>query len=395
MATLLDFATKELTTAKDQLKNAQDAFKNATDEASKADENLSDIGKQITAETDAENQVRRKFTPNIAGTDAEDLVQELSVHEIRSLELTAKLTVAQKATAMAKARIARLAGQVARAKTAVADAAKAKDDATKRADDFAKNVTKPVADVRAKNPSLSDDATAVLASQDYKDAKKRVEGEVPDDLRTDGLGRVKAIRDEAAKAAADEEAAADTAATARTDQFSSTGAVLEKRMLLERQERRLRTLVNAPREIDQIKSALKGINDAPKLNPNKLKRIDDKGTTVTAADEDRTKADKAVADQEKKIADKEAEIAAPPAGADLNALRAELAALKGPLPKLKADAAKAKTTHDDALDGWKNEVPDEAWRRLLVFDDLNARLNDLKKLTPVEIDKISKACNDA
>ena len=393
-ATVVQLANDQLTKAKDAQKAAATALAAAKKTAQDAAAKIAAIGNDLAAEHAKGRELQG--TPRPTAAAARELLRKQEEHEIRLHALTAKLAAAREEAARAEALDAEAQGVFTRVQARVAELERAK----KRVDSEAaawQNINDLVQKVRDRAVSIPDAVDALKASDTYKQAEARVNAEVPQKLREEGRKRAEDARKKTKQAIDEEDAALATLATKNKDLRGKLGEVVPAQLAFEVSQRRVREIAGAAAELDQIKTQLEAI--AKPLAPTAATETADIEAAGTKALNDLpglrnkvTDAARKVTDQEKLIEDKKKEIAAPPAGADPAVLQADLQKLEGDLPGLKTKVTQAEEKVQAALDDvnrWEAAVPEEAWQRLLMFDQANRRLAELKaNYTPAKIDAL-------
>lgn len=403
--TVVQFADDQLTRAKDALTAAGDAFAAATNTAQEAAAGVADIGTLLAA---AEKKGRElQAAPRPTAGAARDLAEQQARNEVVVHALTARLSAAREAAAVADALQTEAQTDAAQAQARLDERQRLKQSADADAKEW--EVTeRAVQAVRDLPVSIPDAVDAIKASASYQAAETRVNEEVPQKLRVDGRQRAAEVRTRTKKAFDDQHDAVKAVATKNKAHRGKSGDVAPARLEFVVSRRLVRDIAGAAAELDQIKTRLEAINAAAPLIAGAVASITDLEIAGKKAITDlpglNTKVDDAVqkvADQEQLIRDKEAAIAATPAPApaDLQQLQDDLDQLELDLPGLEAKVVEAQDDYREAamdLDLWEAAVPDAAWQRLLAFDEISRRLAELKaKFTPAKIDNLRDDLKDA
>jgi hypothetical protein len=206
----------------------------------------------------------------------------------------------------------------------------------------------------------------------------------------------------AANAATSEQTAADNSAQMPKTHLGEPGAVSSARAALGAKQLALTRIVGSPDVLADMVKQLQAISTAPPIAPGIKARIADLGAkatdTVPAKQQVEAAAQAALQTNEAETAQLELDVANNVAGAQAQ-LDAHLAAHPG--LQAAADAAHAEVVASQAAaphatDKWEDAVPEDAWRRLLTFDEITRQLdNDLALLDAAAVTAATTQLTDA
>lgn len=386
ISTLLEFATQERDTYKAFKAAAEKALGQAQADLAAAQKQHEDARKDFAKLEQEADGLRKDLAVIPMPADGQALLAQLEQHIIGMRKKHADILDAEDTMATVNARVKRARTELDRATARLAEAEtklKAAKDRNLRLAGWAEQLKKPPLD------TLPADADGALKGQTYTDAKKRVEDDIPKDLRDRAHER--GVQQRKRRAAVD--AALASAETKRlAEQNAALGATpqawLKARADFDAAEAALKDYMTATRErLDLARGLLNRIaTDLPltlaekdhivdvtlvargtaaaaleKARDDKRAKVEDKGVAVEEAilaalakdptsDPDQ---DNAVKNAKKDLADAEKELA------DANKV-VGVSALEKARDNAADDRAKKQKAHDDALAAAGGNVNDPA-----------------------------------
>jgi hypothetical protein len=389
--TLLELATLEVTPATAVRDAAQDDLKAAQDGLAAAMASATDLGKQMVDLTGNERSTREALAASPTQADGivllkrlEELIIQRRALERRILEASEQIEIGRRAVSAMQAELMRATAELT---TATADLAAEQKQADR---DVAGSRAATLRDLaRTPASSLQANATAALGGASFRDAKLRVETDIPGDLitRSRDRGDKQAGRDAAIRSATDDAKRALSAVLAATG--GATGAVAQKQDAFDRADSAVRDYVQRGKErLDRAVGLLSGVTSAPPLSSDAVIAIGAAAAPASIALEQAR--DDAQADVDAKQAALDAArlaaVAVDPDAVERDAaVRTARNDLRVATSTLNT-AERALTQADrDAVDAWEAAVPDSSWRLLADFETAKRILDDVAALDPTTL----------
>lgn len=366
--TLTEFADAELTTADGLLAAAQAALASTLDDLAAARAAQAQAATALEALARDEADLRAKLPLVPMPGDADALAQALELAIVKSRTQQAIVVGATEDLALAERRAELAQAELGWATAQDDRAVAAKADAAARAADLAKVATALAAPPLS---TLKKAASDALKAPLFKQAKKRVDDDLPSDL----AARARVQRAAAVAAVAAAEAAAakaqDDAAKDLETHTGDAGIVVPLRLALDRAEAAYRAALRGGERFDEANAGLAQVVAAAPLTAGEQARIADRAKTGAAA-VDVEKARAALAAATAASADP----ATDPAVADAKTV------LDKAEDKLKAASATGSGDEVAEISTWEATVPDGVWHELDDFEASQTTLTELSGFDP-------------
>jgi len=375
---IIDYATQ-------RRDNASQAVTAVSTRLSDAQTKLSSLSAQLTAQTESSvaldkstADIRQKLSTIVTPADGETLLAELEQVIIRRRAVQSAMVDTQADIALAQADATQAQADLANASAALRSAEAALQDAT---EGNARRVALKAA--LGADPLKTIDAAATQAlnlannvkGANYKAAKKRVEDDIPEKLRTRATDRRDAVNTQITAAADSTKTATDAIVQKHKDNDSLSDQAGDFWLEFVAAEVATATYVNtAATRFDQAQKNLAAVGDKTNspLTAEEIARINTSDVTLETARENAVTAEKGVTDKVAALETKQAEY-------EDAVVASEALPIDGPKAQAvvtkQGEVAAAQIVYNTDNDSWTSEQRDYA-ARILDVEIKQAALDD-------------------